>query len=335
MAVGTVLSVRIFSAAALALGVIAGSASAQTRTRESTPFVIHQAIVAGPEIGVEATAPRGQALIVQHATSIRAARLEADTPSLAGFRKTKTFPAGSSMFGIYAGSGWAYCAVAETSAAWWSGDEFVCYEDADQDGRFETAMHSGSPFLGVPLFVFELGRKQTLPEPAPYVIAPADAGPAVDYVVTAQVQRPRLTDPAATPVVIVTLKGGFRQSVNSIPTAIGGWTAGAPLKTDGPTRISLMGAEIDILGVDDDNTVRYRVVSATPTQVQRIVMGVTTTTTLHADIHSGLSMTPILFAAFAALAIQSAEQSPLAAPQADAPTTQAVSERPNRPPDLG
>lgn len=269
---------RAVSGAVMMLCLLAAPA-AQGQTRQSTPFVIHGAISAGPAVGVEATAPPGQALIVQRATSIRAARLDADTPSLAGFRKTKVFAAGSPMFGVYSTTGWAYCAVAETTAAWWAGDEFVCYEDADKDGRFETAMHSGSPFLGVPLFVFQLGRKQALPDPAPYTIISTENGPAVDYIVTAHVQRPRIRD-AAVPPTFVTLRGGFRQGVNSLPANIGGWSKRARITGEAPARINLMGAEIEILGVDEANVVRYRVVSPTPTQIERVTMGITTSTTI-------------------------------------------------------
>lgn len=273
-------SLRAVGAAAVALCLAAGPALAQGQTQESTPFVIHGAVSAGPEIGSEATAPPGQPLIVQRATSIRAARLDADTPSLAGFAKTKVFTAGSPMFGVYTTSGWAYCAVAETTASWWAGDEFVCYEDADKDGRFETAMLSGSPFLGVPLFVFQLGRRQPLPQPAPYTLIATEDGPAVDYVVTAQVQRPRTRDAALPPSTFITLRGGFRQGVNSIPARIGGWSKSARLKDGEPSRINLKGAEIEILGVDEANVVRYRVLTPTPTQVERVTMGVTTRTAM-------------------------------------------------------
>ncbi|ADL01981.1 hypothetical protein [Brevundimonas subvibrioides] len=273
---------RSFLAITLALAAVSGPAAAQTQTRESTPFVIQAGITAGPAIGEVATAPRGQALIVQAARSIRAARLLADTPSLSGFGKVKTFPAGSPMFGIHTATGWAYCAVAETTASWWSGDEFVCYEDADADGRFETAMHSGAPFLGVPLFVFETGRKQPLPTPAPYSAEPTEAGPSVDYVVTASARR--LPQPGGgTPApesdgMAITLQGGFRQGVNASPVPIGGWSETAVIRNGAPTRITLMGAEFEILGVDADGTVRFRVISETPAQVRRITMGLTSTT---------------------------------------------------------
>lgn len=271
---------RVALGAITTLSLLAQPVSAQSQRRESTPFIIHGQVTAGPAIGQDASAPPGQALIVQPATSIRAARLNADTPSLAGFRKTKVFAAGTPMFGVYTVTGWAYCAVAESGATWWTGDEFVCYEDADGDGRFETAMHSGSPFLGVPLFVFQLGRKQPLPEPAPYSAIEAENGPAVDYVVTAQVQRPRSVAPNTPPVTVVTLRGGFRQGVNSLPTMIGGWSTSTRVQHGETSRINLKGAEIDILGVEEGDIVRFRVVSAAPKQVQRITMGVTSSTTV-------------------------------------------------------
>lgn len=257
-----------------------GVAHAQTRSevRDTTPFIIHDRVTAGPDIGVEAVAAPGQPLLVQSATSIRAARLDADTPSLAGFRKTKVFTAGTAMFGVYSDTGgWAYCAVAETSAAWWAGDEFVCYEDLDGDGRFESAMHSGAPFMGVPLFVFELGYRQTLPEPAPYSIAAGGEGPAVDLVLMPRVQRRSAPDGA--PLVIVTVSGGFRKEAGTPPTLIPGWSGAAPVRSGETARIKVIGAEIEILGVGDDGSVRYRLLSIVPAQVKRVGMGVTRTTT--------------------------------------------------------
>ncbi|MNY41237.1 hypothetical protein D3C86_1760330 [compost metagenome] len=97
---------------------------------------------------------------------------------------------------------------------------------------------------------------------------------------TVQVQRPRTRDATVPPSTFVTLRGGFRQGVNSIPARIGGWSKSARLKDGEPSRISLMGAEIEILGVDEGNVVRYRVLSATPTQVERVTMGITTRTTM-------------------------------------------------------
>lgn len=255
-------------------------AQIQSELRDTTPFIIHDRVTTGPEVGVDAVAAPGEPLLVQSATSIRAARLSADTPSLAGFRKTKVFTAGTAMFGVYSDTGWAYCAVAETSAAWWAGDEFVCYEDLDADGRFESAMLSGAPFMGVPLFVFELGFRQTLPEPAPYTIAAGTEGPPVDVVLMPRVQR--RTPPgqsSGAPLTIVTVAGGFRKGSGTPPTLVPGWTDAAPIKAGETARLEVMGAEIEILEVGDDGSVRYRILSPIPTQVKRVAMGLTRTTT--------------------------------------------------------
>jgi hypothetical protein len=102
----------------------------------------------------------------------------------------------------------------------------------------------------------------------------------VDYVITAAVQRPRTRDASLPAVTAVTLKGGFRQDINSVPTSIGGWSQSAQFEPGKTALINLMGAEIEILDVSEDNTIRFRVLKPTPAQVQRITMGVTTRTTV-------------------------------------------------------
>ncbi|WP_332679164.1 hypothetical protein [Brevundimonas sp.] len=280
------------AATTLALGLWAAPqrADAQIRTQASTPFIIHAGISRGPAPGDEAVAQRGQPLLIQRATSIRAARLEAETPSLAGFQKVKSFPAGTKMFGVYSLTGWVYCAVAETTASWWAGDESICYEDADGDGRFETAMLSGAPFMGVPLFVFELGERQVLAEPAPYVVIPGAEGPSVEFALVASSETHRSPDAPAEvpPVVTVTVNGGFRASAdpggvgrseNPPTTRIAGWTGTVVLGPERSNRIRILGAELEILGLGENNTVRYRVISPAPAQVERVAMSVVRSTT--------------------------------------------------------
>lgn len=263
---------------------------AQTQTSVSTPFIIHAGVTHGPAVGEEATVQRGKPMLTQRATSIRAARLEAETPSLAGFRKMKSFAAGTPMFGVYSLTGWVYCAVAETTASWWAGDEFVCYEDIDGDGRFESAMLSGAPFLGVPLFVFELGERRALAEPAPYTVISGAEGPSVEFALVATVQTRRLPGmlAEAPPVTMVTVKGGFRASADPggvgraadpPTTPIAGWADTVVLGPERPNRIHVLGAELEILGLGEDNAVRYRVISSAPAQVERIAMSVTRSTT--------------------------------------------------------
>lgn len=274
----------------LTLGGGAQSSIAQTRTQASTPFVIHGGITQGPALGEEAVAARGKPLLVQRATSVRAARLEAEAPSLAGFKKVKVFPAGTTMFGVHSLTGWVYCAIAETTASWWAGDESVCYEDADGDGRFETAMLSGAPFMGVPLFVFELGERQALTTPAPYSIIPGDQGPAVDFALVAAVRTQRLPGaaPDVAPITAVTVRGGFRasadpggvgRSAEPPVTPITGWADTVVIGPGRPNRVSILGAEVEILGLGENDTVRYRVLSSAPAQVERVAMSVVQSTT--------------------------------------------------------
>lgn len=280
-------SLAVTSILVLGLWAIPHSAGAQTRTQASTPFIIHAGMTQGPAPGEEAVARRGQPLLIQRATSIRAARLEAEAPSLAGFRKVKSFPAGTPMFGVHSLTGWVYCAVAETTASWWSGDESVCYEDADGDGRFETAMLSGAPFMGVPLFVFELGERQALAEPAPYTVIPGAEGPSVEFALVAS-SRTHRSPGAVNPVVTVTVTGGFRASAdpggvgrgaNPPTTPIAGWADTVTLGPEQPNRVHVLGAELEILGAGADDTIRYRVISSAPAQVERVAMSVMRSTT--------------------------------------------------------
>lgn len=262
---------------------------AQSRTQASTPFIIHAGMTRGPALGDEAVAQRGQPLLIQRATSIRAARLEAETPSLAGFQKAKSFPAGTPMFGVHSLTGWVYCAVAETTASWWAGDESVCYEDADGDGRFETAMLSGAAFMGVPLFVFELGERQAMAEPAPYAVIPGGEGPSVEFALVASSREHRLPGAAdLPPIVTVTVTGGFRASAdpggvgrdpNRPTTPIAGWADTVVLGPGRANRVRVLGAELEILGLGENNTVRYRVISPAPAQVERVAMSIVRSTT--------------------------------------------------------
>lgn len=280
-------SLAVTTTLVLGLWATPHSAGAQTRTQASTPFIIHAGMTQGPAPGEEAVARRGQPLLIQRATSIRAARLEAEAPSLAGFRKVKSFPAGTPMFGVHSLTGWVYCAVAETTASWWSGDESVCYEDADGDGRFETAMLSGAPFMGVPLFVFELGERQALAEPTPYTVIPGAEGPSVEFALVASSRTHRFPG-AVNPVVTVTVAGGFRASADPggvgrgadpPTTPIAGWVDTVTLGPDQPNRVHVLGAELEILGAGADGTIRYRVIASAPAQVERVAMSVRRSTT--------------------------------------------------------
>lgn len=263
-------------AVAVAAALAAGSAQAQssTRTIESTPFVVH-AVAADV---TERVAKPGEPLLVHPATSVRAARLTAEAPTTSGYKKVKSFPAGTAMFGAHAPGGWVYCAVAASTARWWAGDEFACYEDADEDGRFESVRLSGEPFMRVPLFVFQLGAAKALPTPVPYERVPYAEGPRIDYALSFKVDRPRgkrgEPPPAATSIRLTAQVGQ-----PGAYASIGDGIAGARLTAGQTATLQYGGAKIDILGVEADGSVRYRVTQGMPTHIERVVMGVTTTTT--------------------------------------------------------
>lgn len=263
--------------AALALTVAAvGAARAQTssRTVESTPFVIHAAPVAADERRAKA----GEPLLVQPVTSVRAAKLLAEAPTTSGYKKVKAFPAGTALFGAYAPDGWAYCAVAASTARWWAGDEFACYQDGDDDGRFDHVRLSGAPFMGVPLFVFELGAPKPLPTPVPYQRTAYGEGPRIDYALGVQVMRPKTKrDQPPAPATAVRLTASIGQEGRY--AKIGDEAMLARLDGGQTATLEFRGAKISVLGVEPDGAVRYRVDTPMPTHVDRVVMGITTTTT--------------------------------------------------------
>lgn len=268
---------------ALTLGacLLSGVAVAQTASRPSTPFVIHSVMVDG----AERVAREHQPLLVQPVTSVRSARLEAETPAeSAGWFKAKSFPAGTLMFGAYTDDEWSYCAVAESRQTWWSADQFICYVDEDDDGRFDAAIDSGEPFNGVPLLVFSTGESRPLPAPAPYSRIPLADGPGIEYAVSFDVVRPTgramLNDrnvPRAATHIIPSV--GFRVEGGRVQPLSGpGSNQRIPLVNGQTATIRVKGAVIEILGVNNDNSVRYRVVEAIPAHVDQIMLQIITTT---------------------------------------------------------
>lgn len=261
-----------YLAAASAAFVVAGQAAAQTRTVESSPFVIHE-IAADPTVR---NAKKGEPLLVQPVTASRAARLEVDAPTL--FKsKTQSFAAGTAMFGSYdeATGRWLWCAVAESKAKWWAGDEFACYEDLDADGRFDTVRPSGAPFLGVPLFVFSPGAAKPLPTPVPYSRIDFANGPKTEYALSWRADRPRAkADQPAPKVEAIAVTPAMGPNASPIGSA-------ATVKLDGQEtgRVFFRGAEIEILGFEPDGSVRYRVLKGLPRQVGRVTMTMTTSYT--------------------------------------------------------
>ncbi|NJC40008.1 hypothetical protein GGQ87_000266 [Brevundimonas alba] len=260
----------------------AGGAAAQTASRPSTPFVIHGVAVDS----TERTAREGQPLLAQPVTSVRSARLDAEAPAeSAGWFKDKSFAAGTPMFGAYAGDQWSYCAVAESRQSFWTTDQFICYVDADDDGRFDSAIDSGTPFNGVPLLVFSTGASRPLPAPVPYSRLPLADGPSVEYAISYEIVRPhgramlngRNVPRAATHIVPVV---GFRVEGGRIqPLSAAGGERRIPLAGGQQATIRVKGAVIEILGVNNDDSVRYRVVETIPSHVDQIMLQIITTTT--------------------------------------------------------
>lgn len=274
------------SGIALSLGVgmamlaaaLAGTASAQARP--STPFVIHEVTVDG----AEQVARERRPLLIQPVTSVRSARLDAEAPAeAAGWFKDKSFPAGTRMFGAYTADHWSYCAVAE-SRSWLTEDQFICYLDRDDDGRFDAAMDSGIPFNGVPLLVFSTGEIHPLATPVPYSRIPFAEGPGVEYVITYEIVRPSgramrngRNVPRTATHIIPSL--GFRLPTGSI-VPLTGAGIGRRIALAGGARATLRikGAVIEILDVEDDDSVRYRVVQAIPMHVDQIMLQIITST---------------------------------------------------------
>ena len=269
-----------FRGGALAAGVIvfaaAGAAAAQTVSRPSTPFIIHPVVLDDSE----RVAASPAALLSQPASSIRAARLDAEAAAeSAGWFKAKSFPAGTLMFGAYAGDRWSYCAVAESRSRWWASDQFICYIDEDNDGRFDSAIDSGSPFNGVALLVFNVGMSRPLPTPVPYTRIDAVDGPTIDYAIGFSVVRPyRRRNQPIRPATFINVYPAFRAGNGALAALSGPGSGRLPLQDGQTATIRMMGAEIKILGVNEDNSVRYRVVRTMPRQIDQIIMQLTTTT---------------------------------------------------------
>jgi len=263
---------------AMVAGALAGTASAQARP--STPFVIHGV----PVDGTEQVARERRPLLVQPVTSVRSARLDAEAPAeAAGWFKDKSFPAGTRMFGAYTADHWSYCAVAE-SRSWLTEDQFICYLDRDDDGQFDAAMDSGVPFNGVPLLVFSTGEIHPLASPVPYSRIPLAEGPGVEYVITYEIVRPGgramrngRNVPRTATHIIPSL--GFRLPDGSISPLSGpGIGRRIALASGARATLRIKGAVIEILDVEDDDSVRYRVVQAIPMHVDQIMLQVITTT---------------------------------------------------------
>lgn len=268
-----------FGRAGLAAGAVlaavlpgAAPAGAQTYTsRTWTTFVVNAVSVPDEE---REAAP-GTSLLTQPVTSTRAARLDAEAPSLLGMGSAKTFPAGTKTFGVKVPDGWIYCAVAASTVKWLFNDMTACYQDVDGDGAFEIVRNSGMPFNGIPLFVFQPGPPQKLPAPIPYSALPYKEGPTVDlgFVWRPVVVKVKRDEPPA-PVTQVTIT----QSMMTGDKIEGVTRAQTFSVTGGPQTMRQDGATITVLGLTPEGNLRYRVRSAMPAQIQPLEMVLTTST---------------------------------------------------------
>ncbi len=251
----------------------AGAVAAQTSVQHSrTTFVVHAAPV--PE-GEQVAAP-GEPLLRQKVTATRAARLAEDAPSLLGATQVKVFPAGTEMFGVQVPDGWIYCAVSKTTSKFWFSDVFACYQDIDSDGRFDHVRNSGIPFQNVPLFVFQPGVAVALPTPVRFDEIPYADGPAVEIAFTWTPEKVR-TRKGEAPKPPTKASFGIAMLTEKGPVQIA--SLGQQSLEDGQVgTVRDAGAAINIIGVTPEGSLRYRVVSTMPAQIQPMKMTVTTTT---------------------------------------------------------
>lgn len=248
-------SLRAAALGAIAFATACGAASAQTyQSLPSTPLLIKA--IEAPK-GEQRAAP-GVAMLSQPIASLRAARLDAATPVGAGFSK---LPAGSILSGVQAPDGWAYCAVAQGST-WFVADSLACFQDTDGDGAFDIVRPSGRPFRDVPILVFQLGPPTRLPAPVAWSELTDTTPAAIDYVLSWRDDR------KGGVVIDTSLRmAGRAVIIDSLPPRV--------VREAEATPVELRGARLDLLGRAADGSLRYRVLEATPAQIERITMTVT------------------------------------------------------------
>lgn len=257
----------------LALSCAAGAAEAQSNVQRTwTTFVIHGVSIPDEE---RVAAP-GQPLLVQPVTATRAARLEAEAPSLLGMGSAKTFPAGTRMFGVKVPDGWIYCAVAESTVKWLFADWTACYQDSDGDGKFEIVRDSGTPFNGIPLFVFQPGPPKKLPAPIPYTAIPYQDGPRVEI---GLVWKPIVMKAGRDQPPIPVTQATITESIIT-PEKSEGVSRGKTVDITGaaPETVAVNGAVVTVLGMTPEGGLRYRVRRTMPAQIEPLEMVLTTST---------------------------------------------------------
>ncbi|MBI1251687.1 MAG: hypothetical protein GC189_09475 [Alphaproteobacteria bacterium] len=264
---------RMATATAFACAAIAAPAAAQITTSvSSTPVIIHALPAEAPREGL--VERRDQPVLRQRATTNRAVAITAPiaTPGRSG-RQHAGFPAGERLFGVYEGvDRWAYCALRE---GFWA-DRLTCYLDTDGDGFLDTAKPSGTPFLGVPFFIFTQDERRTLDTPVGFEAIPYAEGPAIDAGVQLTLQESRrrrgeMTEPRAS------LAFGFYVNDSFVP--VRGQSQAVALTGEGPWTLAINGAEIELSGSPTRGALRYRVVTPLPSQIQRMELTRTITTT--------------------------------------------------------
>lgn len=263
--------------AAAACAVVLSSAcaaQAQTVTQQGSPMIVE---ATDPPVG-EQVVVKGAALLAQPMRSVRAARLDEESPTslgiLFGPGRAKTMAAGTPLFAVELPDGWGYCAVVP-GRTWFfeNADETVCFQDNDNDGRFERVRRSGHPFGGIPLMVFQPGPPAALERPVKYSLAPYRDGPAVDFAIQWRKTKPS----AAAPAGSVGIAFGARLIAGKTSMDLEGKET-ADLPPDKPVEVDVAGARFQLLGLTPDGALRYRVERAIPTQVRSIDMTMTTTT---------------------------------------------------------
>jgi hypothetical protein len=261
------------AACAAALGFALG-AQAQTISQRGSPMIIDPA----PPPPGELVAPKGAVLLSQPMRSVRAARLEEESPTslglLFGPSRAKTLAAGVRLFGVELPDGWGYCAVVQ-GRTWFfeNADETVCFQDRDGDGRFDRVRRSGRPFDGIPLMVFQPGPPAELDRPVRYSLTPYRDGPAIDFAISWRKTRP--SPRAAEGAVGIAF--GARLIAGKASSELQGKET-ADLVPGVPTKVTVAGAELQLLGFTPEGALRYRVERAMPAQVRSIDMTLTTTT---------------------------------------------------------
>lgn len=262
------MSFKIFvMATAVGAAALASISVARAEPGQTAVFVIHEAPVPTGEL----IAAKGEPLLRQKATATRAAVL--DETAAAPFGKIKTFAAGTKMFGVSTDTGGvAFCAVA--AMGWWSGDQFACYLDTDHDGAFDQVMPSGSPFMGVALFVFDLGAPKPLAAPVRYHRLPYGEGPSIDFGLTWSARKDKSSPAGPTTIQVDTALQG-RAGLRTIS----GDSHAVELFDGATSDLTYRGAGVTLLGMTPDGGLRYRVQQTLPSQLTSIVMSVTYTTT--------------------------------------------------------